>query len=140
MAASVNRFAPVVRGEGKGLVVPMAQWIDAFLLAAATARSYTLPTGINLAGGGTPILNPPPGVTVTATILRISNPLAAGVGDVVWVNPGGVATVPTADILTGLSSFPILPGEHFMFQLPVGVASISMISTTGGVVIIEGWW
>ncbi len=140
MAAAVNRFAPAVRGEGKGLIVPMSQWIDTFLLAAATARSYTLPTGTLPSGGGSQAVNPPPGTTVTATILRISNPLAAGVGDVVWVNPGGVATVPAADILTGLSSFPVFPGEHFLFQLPVGVSSVSMISTTGGIVIIEAWW
>jgi len=138
MAAAVNRFAPAVRGEGKGLVVPMAQWIDAFLLAAATARTYTLPTGTNPAGGGSQAVNPPPGATVTATILRISNPITAT--GAVWVNPQTTAVAEVADKLTGLAAFPVAPGEHFLFQVPVGVASISMISTAGGIVIIEAWW
>jgi hypothetical protein len=136
MAASVNRFVPVVRGEGKGIIIPMANWIDGFLLAAATARSYTLPTGTNPSGGGSQSVNPPPGATVTATILRIWNVTTAAL----WVNAQATAAVEGADKLTGLASIPIMPTSFFMFQVPIGVTSISMISTPGGEVIIESWW
>jgi hypothetical protein len=137
MAAAVNRFAPVVRGEGKGIIVPMSNWIDGFLLAAATARSYTLPTGTDPSGGAP--LGPtgtPPGASRTATILRVWNITTA----VLWVNAQGTAAVEAADKLTGLASVPIMPTSSFMFQIPLSVTSISMISTPGGEVIIEAWW
>lgn len=134
MAASVNRFAPAVRGEGKGLVVPMAQWVDDIVLGAAVASTYTLPTGTNPAGGGSQAVNPPPGTTVTASILRISN----GTSTPVFVSSQSVASA--AGTLAGAGSI-IIPGNgSLLFAVPGGVASISLFSTPGGNVSIEAWW
>lgn len=134
MAASVNRFAPVVRGEGKGIIVPMANWVDNLVLVANVAQTYTLPTGTNPAGGGTQAINPPPGTTVTATILRVTTN-----GALVYVNAQTAAAVPAANNILGNGSVPI-PGGSFMFQVPVGVASISFIASGAAVISIEAWW
>lgn len=138
MAASVNRFAPVVRGEGKiaPQLIPMANWIDNLVLVANVAQTYTLPTGTDLSGGGSEGANPstPPGVLRTATILRVSTN-----GALVYINAQAAASVPAANNIVGNGSIPIAGGQY-MLQIPVSVASVSFIASGAAVISIEAWW
>lgn len=138
MAVSVNRYMVVVRSEGKALVTPASQWIDAVVLVASTAQTYTLPTGTDPAGGGSQGVNPPPGTTVRASILRITNAMATA--GPVYIAFTGTAVIPTASTSTGTSLYVVPAGGTVLTQVPPGTTAISLISTGSGVVTVECWW
>lgn len=86
------------------------EWVDARVLAAATAETYTVPANVSFV------------VLSSATGF--------------YINLTGTAAVPGADVTDGTASF-YVPAS-IQCRVPTG-SSISMIITAGGVVTIAGY-
>jgi hypothetical protein len=124
MAASIRRMVPVTRNQGVQVpgLLPIAQWIDALVLVANAAQSYTLPTDTTQ----TP--------NVKGTILR----LTANAGPL-YINFAGTAAVPGA--ITNGSSSVMLRTDlgSVMLVVPHSTDTLSIISPNAAVVTIEAW-
>jgi hypothetical protein len=125
----LNPLASTIGGRNPALL-PLADWIDAVNLAAATAKWYTLP----LDADGNP-----------ARVLRISSDAALKGGQVeepIYLSWRGPAALPGAgDTLDGPGSLNL--GTHVapraLVVLPTGVAAISMICNVAAAVTVECW-
>jgi hypothetical protein len=117
MAATVKRIVPVTRNQGVAVpgLVQCGMWVDALVLVAATAQTYTFPTG--------------------ASIFRIS----ALAGDI-WINFGVTAAAPGANNVAG--NAPILlktsAGAVFLAK-PDSATTMSVLSTPGTTISIEAF-
>lgn len=123
---AVHRFAPLHRDGLSPYVLPASQWTDNLILVANTAKSYTLPTGTNLADSS----------TVTATIFRV-----VASGGPVWINVnGGTAAIPSADVTDGSASTLIPESQERWFSIPVGKQPLSFIAGGPVSLSIEAWF
>lgn len=120
---AIVRIGPVPRQEGlqtPDLLVP-AQWVDAIVLAAGVAETYTLPTDAAGQHG---------------SILRLSS-ASAGTFYFKW---DGVAAVPAADVADGTSSFGArLDNERLVLAAPRSSYALSIINAAAAVLTIEVW-
>jgi hypothetical protein len=127
MAQSIQRLVPVARNQGVQVpnLIPLSEWCDSIVLAAAAAYSYVLKQD-----GLAPV--------VDGALLRIN---AAAAARPLYVNPTGVAVVPTATTTNGTSSILLQEAgqDPVLLAMPAGQTTLSLISTAGGVVTIEAW-
>ncbi len=124
MAASINRLVPLPRNQGIQIpgIVNAANWVDAVVLAANTAETYTLPTD---AGGNVCTIV---GITATGT-----TPL--------WLNFDTTAAIPVADTTSGAAPSLLRTDQGFSYliSVPAGTTGISIISSGVCVVAVECW-
>jgi hypothetical protein len=117
MAVVIGTLYPVLRSPGLGGTVfsdflTAPTWVDVVALTAATAASYTLQT--------------------TANIFRVTSTVVATYG-----NFNGTAVTPSANVVNGTASFPIV-GQALLIR-PPGVTVLSLINAATAVVVIESW-
>lgn len=114
MAASKEALKPVVRQnmqvQGYGFL-NASRWVDVVQLAANTAKTYTVPAGISK-------------LRLTPTVIPAYGCLS------------GTATLPTADVTTGVASFPV--GGQTCIDVHVADA-LSLICAANSFITIEGW-
>jgi len=120
----ISRLVPIPRNQGIQIpgVLNTATWIDARVLAAGVAESYTLPTDAQ-----TPAQH--------ATLLRIN----ANAGPI-FVNFNGTAAVPGADVTNGTSSIMLRTDlGPVLLAAPHATDTLSIISPSACIVTIEAW-
>lgn len=125
MAASIRRLNPVPRQQGIQIpgLIPVAQWIDALVLAANVAQTYTLPIDNTQALGAR-----------HGTILRIT----ANAGPI-YINFAATAIVAVANIL---GTAPIMLRTDMgpvLLAVPTGATTVSIISPGAAIVTVEAW-
>lgn len=118
----VTRLQPVPRNQGVQVpgLLPTGTWIDARVLAAGAAESYTLPTD---ADGNKGIM------------LRLNSNAGP-----LYINFNGTAVVPVADVIDGTSSI-ILRTDlgPVLLAAPHAADTLSIFSPSAAIVTIEAW-
>lgn len=118
----VSRLTPVPRNQGVQVpgLWPAATWIDARVLAAGVAESYTIPADASGNKG---------------TMLRINSNAGP-----LYVNFNGTAVVPVGDVNDGTSSI-ILRTDigPVLIVAPLSTAVLSMLSPGASIVTLEAW-
>ena len=127
MVQSIQRMESIGRNQG-GVVpnlIPLSAWCDSIVLVANTAQSFALKQD-----GIAPVAQ--------GSILRIN---AVAAVRPLYVNPTGVAVVPTATTTNGSSSILLQEAGQppVLLNMPAGQTVLSLISAGAGVVTIESW-
>lgn len=120
----ITALRPVTRSQGTQIpgLVAGAEWIDAMVLAATVAETYTLPTDAE--GNRGTIL----GITAN------NSPL--------YINFAGVAAAPGTEIVDGTASVMLRTDtSSYLITVPGGATTLSLMCPTvgGAVVTIEVW-
>lgn len=105
-----------VKGDLYSGTPPFPEYVDAMVLGADTAETYTVPAGADW-----------------AIITNVST-------GTLWANRTGTAVIPTTEIADGTGSFAIPPNSSYQCQIPPG-KTISFIRTAGTAAIVSiGLW
>jgi hypothetical protein len=104
--------------------IPPSSWVDALVLAANVAQSYTIP--VDTAGK-------------RAVLLRLTGSLnkAQSATDL-YFNCYGTAAAPTVNVLNGTASTEMIGPEAWV-AVDTDVTAISFLSTAAGSITIEAW-
>lgn len=120
MAATIKRLVPVTRNQGAPIagLVQAGMWVDAVVLVAGVAQSYTIP-------GTAP---------AKGSILRLS----ANAGPI-YANFAGTAAVPVANVL-GTSSILLRTDlGPVILAIPDAATALSLFCPSAAIITIEAW-
>lgn len=112
--ASLRSLTAFKDRNGNVYPIPVPSgWVDHRVFAAATAETHTGPTGAAF-------------VMVTPTVDA-------------YVNLGGTAAVPAADVTDGTGSVLVPAGTSRLFSITPADATFSFIASAAGIVQLEFW-